>query len=49
MIKDIIKKLKPSSTLLINEVTKKMEKEEKKIYNICFGKSPFKVPQNLVV
>ena len=34
MIKDIIKKLKPSSTLLINEVSNKMEKEGKKVYGI---------------
>ena len=32
MIKDIIKNLKPSSTLLINEVSSKMEKEGKKEY-----------------
>ncbi len=31
MIKDIIKNLKPSSTLLINEVSNKMEKEGKKV------------------
>ena len=34
MIKDIIKNLKPSSTLLINEVSNKMEKEGKKFINL---------------
>ena len=48
MIKDIIKKLKPSSTLLINEESKKMEKEGKKIFKFGFGQSPFKVPENIV-
>ena len=31
MIKDIIKNLKPSSTLQINEVSNRMEKEGKKV------------------
>ena len=41
MIKDIVKKLKPSSTLRINEISKKLETDGKKIYdNNCniFGK-----------
>ena len=49
MIKDIIKNLKPSSTLLINEVSNKMEKEGKKVFKFGFGQSPFKVPENIVV
>ena len=48
MIKDIIKNLKPSSTLLINEVSNKMEKEGKKVFKFGFGQSPFKVPENIV-
>ena len=32
MIKDIIKNLKPSSTLLINEKSNKLEREGKKIF-----------------
>ena len=48
MIKDIIKNLKPSSTLLINEVSNKMEKEGKKVYKFGFGQSPFKVPEDVV-
>ena len=48
MIKDIIKNLKPSSTLLINEISNKLEREGKKIFKFGFGQSPFKVPQNIV-
>ena len=48
MIKDIIKSLKPSSTLLINEVSNKMEKEGKKVFKFGFGQSPFKVPEDVV-
>ena len=48
MIKDIIKNLKPSSTLLINEKSNKLEKEGKKIFKFGFGQSPFKVPQDIV-
>ena len=36
MIKDIIKNLKPSSTLLINEVSNKMEKDGKKVFKFGF-------------
>ncbi len=48
MIKDIIKNLKPSSTLLINEKSNKLEREGKKIFKFGFGQSPFKVPQDIV-
>ena len=48
MIKDIIKNLKPSSTLLINEKSNRLEKEGKEIFKFGFGQSPFKVPQNIV-
>ena len=48
MIKDIIKNLKPSSTLLINEVSNKMEKEGKKVFKFVFGQSPFRVPEDVV-
>ena len=48
MIKDIIKNLKPSSTLLINEVSNKMEEEGKKVFKFGFGQSPFKVPEDVV-
>ena len=48
MIKDIIKNLKPSSTLLINEKSNKLENEGKKIFKFGFGQSPFKIPQKIV-
>ena len=48
MIKDIIKNLKPSSTLLINEISNKLERVGKKIFKFGFGQSPFKVPQDIV-
>ena len=48
MIKDFIKNLKPSSTLLINEKSNKLESEGKKIFKFGFGQSPFKVPQKIV-
>ena len=48
MIKNIIKNLKPSSTLLMNEETKKLEKEGKQIFKFGFGQSPFQIPEDVV-
>ena len=48
MLKDLIKNLKPSSTLMINETSKKMEDQGKKIFKFGFGQSPFTVPQDIV-
>ena len=48
MIKDIINNLKPSSTLLINEESKKLEKKGKKIFKFGFGQSPFDIPEDIV-
>jgi aspartate aminotransferase len=48
MLKDLVKNLKPSSTLLINETSSKLEEQGKKIYKFGFGQSPFKVPENVV-
>ena len=48
MIKDIVKNLKPSSTLRINEISRKLELEGKKIYKFGFGQSPFQVPEDVV-
>jgi len=48
MLKDLVKNLKPSSTLLINETSRKLEEQGKKIYKFGFGQSPFKVPKNVV-
>ena len=47
-IKEYLSNLQPSSTLLINEQSKKMEQEGRKIYKFGFGQSPFPVPQNIV-
>ena len=48
MIKNIIKNLKPSSTLLMNEESKKLEKEGKQIFKFGFGQSPFQIPEDVV-
>ena len=48
MLKDLIKNLKPSSTLMINETSKQMEDQGKKIFKFGFGQSPFRVPQDVV-
>ncbi len=48
MIKDIVKNLKPSSTLRINEISKNLELEGKKIYKFGFGQSPFQIPKDVV-
>ena len=48
MLKKLVKNLKPSSTLLINETSKKLEDQGKKIYKFGFGQSPFKVPEDIV-
>ena len=48
MLKDLVKNLKPSSTLLINETSRKLEEQGKNIYKFGFGQSPFKVPEDVV-
>ena len=48
MLKNLVKDLKPSSTLLINETSRKLEERGKKIYKFGFGQSPFKVPKDVV-
>ena len=48
MLKDLIKNLEPSSTLMINETSKQMENRGKKIFKFGFGQSPFTVPQDIV-
>ena len=45
MIKDIVKRLKPSATLQINEETKRLQDLGKKVYKFGFGQSPFPVPK----
>ena len=48
MLKNLVKNLKPSSTLAINEASRKLEEQGKKIFKFGFGQSPFKVPQDVV-
>jgi aspartate aminotransferase len=48
MLKNLVKDLKPSSTLLINETSRRLEAQGKKIYKFGFGQSPFKVPEIIV-
>ena len=48
MLKNLVKDLKPSSTLAINETSRKLEKQGKKIFKFGFGQSPFKVPEDVV-
>ena len=51
-MKNIIKKnilsLKPSATLVINEKSKVLISQGKKVYNFGFGQSPFPVPEKIV-
>jgi len=48
MLKDLVKSLKPSSTLAINETSRKLEEQGRKIFKFGFGQSPFKVPVDVV-
>ena len=48
MLKNIVKNLKPSSTLKINEISREMEDKGKKIFKFGFGQSPFQVPNDIV-
>ncbi len=43
-----IKSLKPSATLVINEKSKALISQGKKIYKFGFGQSPFPVPQKVI-
>ncbi len=43
-----ITKLKPSSTLVINEKSKELISKGKKVYSFGFGQSPFPVPESIV-
>ena len=48
MLKNIVKNLKPSSTLKINEVSRELESKGEKIFKFGFGQSPYEVPQDVV-
>ena len=47
LFKEKIKKLKPSATIALNEKSKQLISEGKKIYKFGFGQSPFPVPQEI--
>ena len=47
-VKKNILKLKESSTLVINEKSKELISQGKKVYQFGFGQSPFPVPQKIV-
>ena len=49
MLKNLVKDLKPSSTLAINETSKQLEQQGKKIFKFGFGQSPFKVPEDITL
>ncbi len=48
IVKKNILKLKESSTLAINEKSKQLIEEGKKIYRFGFGQSPFQIPEKIV-
>ena len=48
MLKNIVKNLEPSSTLKINEISKKLEDKGEKIFKFGFGQSPFQIPTDIV-
>ena len=48
MIKNIVKDLKPSATLRMNEESKKFETQGTKIFKFGFGQSPFQIPKDIV-
>ena len=48
LIKKNILSIKPSATLVINEKSKKLSEQGKKVYNFGFGQSPFPVPEKIV-
>ena len=48
MINNIVKDLKPSATLRINEESKKLETQGTKIFKFGFGQSPFQIPKDIV-
>ena len=47
-VKKKILKLKESSTLVINEKSKELILQGKKVYQFGFGQSPFPVPEKIV-
>ena len=47
-IKKKIRSLKPSATLAINEKSKELLEEGRKVFRFGFGQSPFPVPKGVV-
>ena len=47
-IKKKIRSLKPSATLAINEKSKKLLEDGKKVFRFGFGQSPFPVPKGVI-
>ena len=47
-LKNKILQLKESSTLVINEKSKELINQGKKVYQFGFGQSPFPVPEKIV-
>jgi len=48
MLKNIVKNLEPSSTLKINEISRRLDEKGEKIYKFGFGQSPFQVPADII-
>ena len=48
LIKKNLNKLKPSATLEINERSKKLIEQGRKVFRFGFGQSPFPVPEKIV-
>ena len=48
MIKNIVKNLKLSATLRMNEISKELEFQGKEVFKFGFGQSPFNVPEDIV-
>ena len=48
MIKDVVKDLKLSATLRMNEISRELESRGKKVFKFGFGQSPFQVPDDVV-
>ena len=46
-IKENLINIKPSATLAINELSKKLESEGQKIYKFGLGQSPFPIPDTI--
>ena len=48
LYKKKIRSLKPSATLVINEKSKKLLEDGKKVFSFGFGQSPFPVPKGVI-